>query len=315
MSSHQRVVTVGTATISASVDGQQLDSTLEIKVAQLEDLVDMGIEVIDCSNYLDFKDLNLLIKGGTVAFNSDPGCSPMHFGSLRIEGGGVLTHSKTTPEEAYRLDIVVSDITITHDGSIDAAARGYEAGYWLGNTTEGASENRAGGSHGGLGHRGDLDSDDQASMTYGVLDSPDSLGAGAGPTGACAQSNCGGKGGGLVRIRVKEGGFFVLNGLIDVSGSSTGYRGGGGAGGSVRIDTPHMSGSGSIVAVGGDGFDNVLYRGGGGGGPRGHRVAWALCLVRGRPAPGAVRRRLSQGCPADDPDLCERWPGGRGALA
>lgn len=105
------------------------------------------------------------------------------------------------------------------------------------------------------------------------------VGSGGAPGGgSCGGGTLGGAGGGSVWF-VSSGDFY-LSGTIDVDGvkgrdndsynDDYGQRGagGGGSGGSVRIEAGNLYGSGNIYARGGDGGIGTESGGGGGGGGR-----------------------------------------------
>ncbi|KAL0748737.1 hypothetical protein Bca101_030739 [Brassica carinata] len=115
----------------------------------------------------------------------------------------------------------------------------------------------AGGGHGGRGAScvksnvssfwgGDV-------YSWSSLDDPWSYGSEGG-----AKLNAGGKGGGRVRIVLKD--TMLLNGSVSAEGGDGGEEGGGGSGGSICIRVVKLRGYGKISASGGRGW------GGGGGG-------------------------------------------------
>ncbi|KAF2538046.1 hypothetical protein F2Q68_00020260, partial [Brassica cretica] len=115
----------------------------------------------------------------------------------------------------------------------------------------------AGGGHGGRGAScvnsnmssfwgGDV-------YSWSSLDDPWSYGSEGG-----AKLNAGGKGGGRVRIVLKD--TMLLNGSVSAEGGDAGEQGGGGSGGSICIRVVKLRGCGKISASGGRGW------GGGGGG-------------------------------------------------
>lgn len=263
---------IGTIEVSAIVDGVPLLSTVTIEVASVADLVALGVSVIDCNNYLDYKDKNLLITQGEVSFNAGDGCTPMVFGHVLVEENGVMSHSDSTLDEVYRLDIEVTGITVVETGSINVNGRGYEPGRTLYNVTDQGSTHRAGGSHGGMGAIGGDANLSAPTYAFGSYADPMFPGAGGGPNAANFNSGgvvlFGATGGGVIRIRVMEGGLFVLNGVIHADGRGTYAFGAGGAGGSVKIVTPVLAGVGTISAVGGAGSNHSVGKGGAGGGGR-----------------------------------------------
>ncbi|KAG5383492.1 hypothetical protein IGI04_034962, partial [Brassica rapa subsp. trilocularis] len=89
--------------------------------------------------------------------------------------------------------------------------------------------------------------------SWSSLDDPWSYGSEGG-----VKLNAGGKGGGRVRIVLKD--TMLLNGSVSAEGGDGGEAGGGGSGGSICIRAVKLKGYGKISASGGRGW------GGGGGG-------------------------------------------------
>jgi hypothetical protein len=187
--------------------------------------------------------------------------------TLTLVGGAVLTHPPGTLMTSSRLDISADALSIDETSSIDVTARGFvggrtldnaeNSGHTLGNLSASGSNERNGGSYGGLGAFGN--NGGVVASSYGSFRDPDELGSGGG-------TNCGGgfnSGGGLVRIVADE---IDLDGLIVADGGSNAGNGcaGGGSGGGVKLDVGTVSGSGMVRADGGaaSGFS----AGGGGGG-------------------------------------------------
>ena len=183
--------------------------------------------------------------------------------SLVLTNGAVLTHPSAGLGDEPRLEITVGTLVISTNSRIDVSSRGYlggrsggnssDQGRTLGNTTEGGSSRRNGGSYGGSGAFGNLGG--TINSTYGDSTDPNELGSGGGSDGGP-----GGSGGGLVRITA---GNLVLEGQILANGGAGGWLGGGGSGGGVKIYTDTLSGTGLIQANGGNGGGAA---GGGGGG-------------------------------------------------
>ncbi|MDP6944510.1 MAG: hypothetical protein QF464_10205, partial [Myxococcota bacterium] len=146
---------------------------------------------------------------------------------------------------------------------MDVSGRGYKPGRSWNNEEDLASQNRAGGAHGGIGSPG-YTSWGIPGQAYGDLTDPNTPGAGPGTQNAGGSD----QGGGVARLRVRDGGHLVINGCVRADGDNHSSNGGGGAGGSIRIDTPHLSGTGTISAIGGTGRSNNDHRAGGGGGGR-----------------------------------------------
>ncbi len=180
-------------------------------------------------------------------------------GTLLIDEYGNLTHYDATLHFESQLDVTVGMLEITDTGSINVDGRGYLGGEREGNDCSGQTEGntdgstfRSGGSHGGLGgsHGGGI-----PNPVYGALTDPVDLGAG----GSCYNDGRpGGDGGGRVDIQAQG---ILLDGLISADGAAgSGNQSGSGSGGSIRIDTSSLAGSGTMRANGG-----ALEVGGGGG--------------------------------------------------
>ncbi|HVR41771.1 MAG TPA: Ig-like domain-containing protein, partial [Thermoanaerobaculia bacterium] len=165
--------------------------------------------------------------------------------NLTLTSAGWLAQTATTTTTVNRLDVGVTDtLTVNSGGVLDAKGRGLTgyvngAGRTWPNTTTGGSSMYSGGSHGGRGGR----ADNEPAATYGSAFDPNTPGG----SGAYLSETCDtcSVGGGVLRIKAKT---IVDNGSIRVDGYSS--RGGGGAGGSIRIDTESISGSGEVTANG-----------------------------------------------------------------
>ena len=214
----------------------------------------------------------LELKGGArielINANSDANDrrGKLHVTNLNIEGTSVFSHPTSTATEEFGAELVVDDLlSIGPDGSINVDARGYlgglrdsntgnQSGRTVGNTIEGGSTRRNGGSHGGSGGFGSAAGD--ISAVFGDPQNPDLNGGGGG-----SDSGLGGNGGGLVRINT---GRLNLEGSISANGGVGSTWAGGGAGGGILVSTRELSGNGQIRADGGGAGSN----GGGGGGGR-----------------------------------------------
>ncbi len=175
--------------------------------------------------------------------------------SLAVVEGGALTHPAATETEEHRLELeVTQDAVIDSTSRIDVTEKGYLPKHTIGNTTEGGSTYKSGGSYGGLGAP---DGEDPAvNAVYGDYGNPSNLGSGGG----------GGPGGGLVHIEV--GGTLQLNGGIVADAAKR--LGGSGSGGGIRIVASSLAGSGFVRAGGGHGWWDTGsgYSSGAGGGGR-----------------------------------------------
>ena len=201
---------------------------------------------------------HLIVDGALVSGNR------VTLSSLLLTNGATLTHDGTTDTFESRLELNVGDLNISSDSQIDVSGRGYLGGFnganfvnWtgrtLGNTVNGGSMRRNGGSYGGLGAFGNAEQ--FVNATYGSFYDPNELGSGGG-----SDSNPGGSGGGLIRI-VSE--VLTLSGRILANGDNGSRYAGGGSGGGIKITTTTITGSGAIQANGGGGGPES---GGGGGG-------------------------------------------------
>ncbi|KAG2302148.1 hypothetical protein Bca52824_030799 [Brassica carinata] len=153
--------------------------------------------------------------------------------------------------------VILSAINLTMEGnsSIYTTALGGPPPSQTSGTPVG--EDGAGGGHGGRGAScvkssvstywgGDV-------YSWSSLDDPWSYGSAGG-----VKVNAGGKGGGRVRVMLKD--TMMLNGSVSADGGDGGEGGGGGSGGSIFIRAVKLKGYGKISASGGRGW------GGGGGG-------------------------------------------------
>jgi len=169
-----------------------------------------------------------------------------------------VRQTPTTATTTNALKIVASG-TLNVDAAsvIDAVARGFLNGRTWNNTTTGASSGAAAGSHGGTGGI-DLSNTPGSTVAvpYGSLYDPNEPGGGGATTSPTTNNRAGG---GIIRIQSPS---IVLNGKINVTGGGlAGQSVVAGAGGSIRIDTITISGTGEVHADGG--ASNFL--GGGGG--------------------------------------------------
>jgi large repetitive protein len=179
-------------------------------------------------------------------------------GTVGVQSGSVLTHSLGSEAglviEAQRVEV---DAT----SSIDVSSKGYRGGYRDGNSwCEGVTLGgiagavyRSGGSYGGYG--GVLEGVG-SNLPYGSVYDPVYLGSG----GSCGYySYAGGHGGGFVHIKATQA-LVVDGNLLANGGSGSGYLAGSGSGGSIKIETSLLQGTGAIASNGG------AHEVGGGGG-------------------------------------------------
>ena len=181
---------------------------------------------------------NIIIDGTTLTVNGSH-----TFSSLQILNNGIVNHSTTFTSTEYSVDLtILSDILIENGSKIDVSARGYRENRTLGNAIRSGSD-ISGGSYGGYGGPW---SGTQAEV-YGDFKNPNELGSGAG-----VRDN-GGAGGGLVRITADSlqlDGSILANGQGYVSGNHPS----GGSGGGIFVDVNTLTGTGSISAIGGNGY-------------------------------------------------------------
>ena len=178
--------------------------------------------------------------------------------TLHVFGGSVLTHSS---QSEAGLTVEAARVEVDETSSIDVSSRGYQGGHRDGNSIcEGltlgglpGAAYRSGGSYGGLGG---VYEGSGTNAPYGNPLEPVYLGSG----GSCyAGTRPGGNGGGLIRITATEA-VVVDGSILANGGTGTGYQSGSGSGGSIKIDTSLLAGTGTIAANGG------VHEVGGGGG-------------------------------------------------
>ncbi|NUN13291.1 MAG: hypothetical protein HUU55_06600 [Myxococcales bacterium] len=187
-------------------------------------------------------------------------------GILTVSDTANLTHCATNASKVCKLDISTSELFVGTGATIDVSTQGFLGGsganlpYTVGNSTTNSAPNSWGGTYGGQGGYDTVD------RYYGQLFAPTEPGAGGGKYNNTATYR-GGDGGGVVRIVAVTS--AVVNGSIRANGELRNQgccdeRGAGGAGGSIWLTTPVLSGTGLIQANGGGG--STSYSGGGGGG-------------------------------------------------
>ncbi|TNF25337.1 MAG: hypothetical protein EP329_23210, partial [Deltaproteobacteria bacterium] len=264
--------TVETATVTVTVDGTPLAQTPTVIFYAAASPPDGT--VITCADFApgglyESGDVNLVVTSGTVSIDST-GCEPMSFGSVTVKKTGTAVCELTTVAADaggwHKIDIEVADLRVEPGCNINVTGKGYRGqqtsatrGYTQGNLADGAGTNQ-GGTHAGLG------ANNAGGLIYGNAKNPVEPGAGG---GMYSTTTPGGAGGGLVRIKVRAGGWLVNDGGILADGESrnTGtLRASGGAGGGIFIDTPRLLGAGVITANGGKAYTASSYGWGGGGG-------------------------------------------------
>ena len=160
---------------------------------------------------------------------------------LTIGAGSLLTHSPNSTAEVYRLNLSVRNLTVEGGGRVNADYLGYGPSYGPGRG--GDAYTVTGGTYAGVGAF-------NTNATYGSAVAPTNLGSG----GSWNYDTT--YGGGAIKLTVLE--TLLLNGTISASGGNG--NSGGGAGGSVWLDTGTLAGTGMIRAVAG-----TAPAGGGGG--------------------------------------------------
>ncbi|KYG67053.1 hypothetical protein AZI86_08550 [Bdellovibrio bacteriovorus] len=253
----------------------------------------------------------------TLTFNGSNGANI----AFNAAGFGDLSNDSADHEAGIVIIRVKDKVVLTTSGGIDVATRGYNGGAYSkdGQGYDGANTDTpttfavngsggsgglsspsihpGGGGHGGTGGNGlangfgGLVVGDQYGCGYGVVDTSCLFGkVFMGGGGGGGYDAAGGSGGGLILLDAKtielNGNSFVLNadGANSFGGSTMG--GAGGAGGSVRVITQNVTGSGSaemkLRSNGGYAKTSSglgLGRGGSGGGGRNHLHVTGSCSV------------------------------------
>ena len=246
-----------TATTSAAgvaCDSGTLDTTCTITSTKT---LGNGTTIAGAGNIVVANNGNLTATG-TNAFTISM------VGNVTVQSGGKII-GNLTQLRASAIDIqsggeVRGDAHGSVGGTNQDAGTGTAPGQPV-NCTAGAGG--SGGSHAGFGSAGVGSAGGTAG--YGVLDAPTTLGSGGGA--GCGAP--GGAGGGRVTILADV--TMVVNGSLTSNGenanpSIAGSNGsGGGAGGSLWITAPTITGAGTISANGGTSGTRTTGGGGGGG--------------------------------------------------
>jgi len=190
-------------------------------------------------------------------------------GTLLMQPGSVVSHTQNTTTRRYAVNLkAVNDLTMLAGSSIAVDGLGYAGGNLF---SDGYGPGRgryalsygSGGGHGGSGASSRGTS--VGGPAYDSLLNPADLGSG----GAGGSGDLGGGGGGAVAL--EAGGQMTLDGVISVNGTAcAGDYCGGGAGGSINLNSPSLKGTGSLRANGGTGSS---FGGGGAGGRIGINAA------------------------------------------
>ena len=164
---------------------------------------------------------------------------------------------QATVNTGLRLTIT-NDFELEPSASVNADARGFAGGVDAGGGgSSGFPLSGGGGGHGGYG--GLSSSNAAGGGAHGSPFGPVTLGS----RGGAGLGGNGGAGGGAIQLSVGRSG--ILNGTLTANGqNATNSRAGGGAGGSIRITAPTITGNGMLRANGGAG--EPVHGGGGGGG-------------------------------------------------
>ncbi|MCP5009814.1 MAG: hypothetical protein GY942_07550, partial [Aestuariibacter sp.] len=216
------------------------------------------------------EDITTTGSGGLELYASTPWHSGVYtFNSLTVgDNTALLARAYVTNDgddsDDYGIELRLNDLVIESGGTVQAGGLGYAEGNGPGTPAarDGSSVGAAGAGHGGFGGQGGGNTSAIGSP-YGDPFQPTTLGSGGGNG-----DDVGGSGGGAIHLVVSNS--LVVDGLISANGldgSSFSFDGaGGGSGGSIWIETPVISGSGTIQANGGAGGDTTDDGGGGSGG-------------------------------------------------
>jgi hypothetical protein len=158
-------------------------------------------------------------------------------GDLELLDHAWLTHPVATVTSQFGLELNVTNLlTVSANSRIDVSGRGYlgglsggnnvQRGRTLGNTPEGGSLHRNGGSYGGLGAFGSHE--EFVNAVYGAYRDPNEPGSGGGSDNGAA-----GNGGGLVRITA--GSIWNSKAKSWRNGGNGVTWAGGGSGGGIKL--------------------------------------------------------------------------------
>lgn len=205
---------------------------------------------------------DITVTGCTLTING-----PHSFKSLSLKGAKITHSRQEDANYSGGLNLTITgDCSIDGGSQIDVTSQGYAAGAGPGRGRIGFGDGGGGAAHGGEGgflvYR-------TSGTVYDNLRTPSQPGSGGGYGFGDPDNDSGGRGGGVVLLRV--GGTLLVNGGltangvygIDINGNSS-VHGGGGSGGSISLTVGKIAGAGYIQALGANGNN----RGGGGGGGR-----------------------------------------------
>jgi hypothetical protein len=187
--------------------------------------------------------------------------TPLFLNALTVNSGGIVTHATNTGlAKTDHLSIsATGSITVDASGSINVENKGFQSGDGpgAGESFTASCTNIGGGGHGG----GGATASTAGGGTYGSVTQPSDLGSAGGDR---CNGGDGGYGGGALKIVTTA--TVTVNGTISSDGviSPSSTAGGGGAGGSIWIQTGTLAGSGTVRARGG----GSTGAGGAGGGGR-----------------------------------------------
>ncbi|HUD45612.1 MAG TPA: hypothetical protein VMR33_02225, partial [Candidatus Baltobacteraceae bacterium] len=115
---------------------------------------------------------NIVIDGCTLTVDGTH-----TFNSISLSNGAVLTHQPATAVQTFSLVLTVTNnVFVDSTSSINVSGCGYLPGYTLDDSTNGAANNTAGGSYGGLGG---LCCGSTSDAVYGDFHYPNELGSGS----------------------------------------------------------------------------------------------------------------------------------------
>jgi len=193
-----------------------------------------------------------------------------YFNNLTVTNNATVTVGGTFSNDSDGRGVTINldgNLVVDPGSTISATGQGYTSANGPGKGAGTSSTSGAGGSYGGLG--GTSYNSNQPGPIYGVNEAnfPYYLGS----SGGAGQNGVGGSGGGAVTLRVL--GNATINGSISANGANgtggiSGWKPGGGSGGSVFLIADNISGSGTISADGSAAPGDANYSPGAGGGGR-----------------------------------------------
>ena len=233
------------------------------------------------SNELSFSNKSVTIARGGFDLGDVTGLASSTLDLLSVKSTGAATHMRPYGTQST---MSITNANVESGSSINLDGLGYLGHITTSTTTwtaaqgtgAGASylnngQKSQGGAHGGLGGVSPVYVAENFGKIYGNPFSPVTMGSGGGgivgttPITSAA-GNVGGSGGGALKLTLT--GTLTLNGRVSSNGmagdaiATTGENSGG-AGGSVWLTVPTITGTGSVQANGGIG--NGMDGGGGGG--------------------------------------------------